>query len=109
MWNCGVFAFRLGYILEKARQYIDFESYEDIYNSYERLEKISFDYAVSEKEESIGCLRYAGEWKDIGSWNTFSEEMSENIIGKAQMDDTCENTNIIMSSISRFCVWAVRI
>ena len=95
LWNCGVFAFRLGYILEKARQYIDFESYEDIYNSYERLEKISFDYAVSEKEESIGCLRYAGEWKDIGSWNTFSEEMSENIIGKAQMDDTCENTNII--------------
>lgn len=95
LWNCGVFAFRLGYILEKARQYIDFESYEDIYNSYERLEKISFDYAVSEKEESIGCLRYSGEWKDIGSWNTFSEEMSENIIGKAQMDDTCENTNII--------------
>ena len=95
MWNCGVFAFKLGYLLDIAHKLIDFESYLDLYNSYESLEKISFDYAVVEKENSIGCLRYSGEWKDIGSWNTFAEEMSEAVIGKAELNEVCENTNVI--------------
>ena len=95
LWNCGVFAFKLGYLLDIAHKHIDFESYADIYNSYETLEKISFDYAVVEKENSIGCLRYSGEWKDIGSWNTFAEEMSEAVIGKAELNEVCENTNVI--------------
>lgn len=95
LWNCGVFAFKLGYLLDIAHKYIDFDNYIDIYSSYEALEKISFDYAVVEKENSIGCLRYSGEWKDIGSWNTFAEEMSEAVIGKAELNEACENTNVI--------------
>ena len=95
LWNCGVFAFKLGYLLDIAHKYIDFENHLDIYSSYEALEKISFDYAVVEKEDSIGCIRFAGEWKDIGSWNTFAEEMSEKVIGDAQLNEVCENTNVI--------------
>ncbi len=95
LWNCGVFAFKLGYLLDIAHKYIDFENYLDIYSSYEALEKISFDYAVAEKESSIGCMRFAGEWKDIGSWNTFAEEMSEPVIGDAQLNEVCRNTNVI--------------
>ncbi|MDD6483346.1 MAG: sugar phosphate nucleotidyltransferase [Clostridiales bacterium] len=95
LWNCGVFAFKLGYLLEIAHRHINFDSYLDIYSSYEALEKISFDYAVVEHESSIGCLRYSGEWKDIGSWNTFAEEMSETAIGKATLNEACKNTNVI--------------
>ena len=95
LWNCGVFAFKLGYLLDIAHNHIDFESYFDIYSSYEALEKISFDYAVVEKESSIGCLRFAGEWKDVGSWNTFSEVMSESVIGNVQLNDVCKNTHVI--------------
>lgn len=95
LWNCGVFAFKLGYLLDIAHKHIEFENYLDIYSSYEALEKISFDYAVVEKESSIGSLRYSGDWKDIGSWNTFSEEMSEQVIGDAQLNEVCENTNVI--------------
>lgn len=95
MWNCGVFALKLGYLLDIAHKLIDFESYLDLYNSYESLEKISFDYAVVEKEDSIGCLRYRGSWKDIGTWNTFVEEMSETVIGKAELNEVCENINVI--------------
>lgn len=95
LWNCGVFAFKLGYLLDIAHRHIEFDSYIDIYSSYEALEKISFDYAVVEKESSIGVLRYSGTWKDIGSWNTFAEEMSESVIGDAQLNDACENTNVI--------------
>lgn len=95
LWNCGVFAFQLGYLLNIAHRYLSFESYRDIYENYSKLEKISFDYAVVEKESSIGCLRYAGEWKDVGSWNIFSEVMSEKAIGDVRLNPVCQNTNVI--------------
>jgi mannose-1-phosphate guanylyltransferase len=40
-------------------------------------------------------MRYAGEWKDVGSWNTFSEAMSESVIGAGVLDEACENTNVV--------------
>ena len=95
LWNCGVFAFKLGYILDRAHELIDFKDYQDLYDHYGDCRKISFDYAVGEHEKSIGVVRFSGSWKDIGSWNTFAEEMHEKIIGKADMDDTCENSNIV--------------
>jgi len=95
LWNCGVFAFKLGYILDRAHELIEFKDYQDLFDHYGDCKKISFDYAVGEHENSIGVVRFSGSWKDIGSWNTFAEEMHEKIIGKADMDDTCENSNIV--------------
>lgn len=95
LWNSGVFAFKLDYLLTIAHQYIEFENYWDIYFQYDNLTKISFDYAVVEKENNIQVMRFAGQWKDIGSWNTFAEEMSESVIGKAILNETCNNSNVI--------------
>ncbi len=95
LWNCGVFAFKLGYILDRAHELIDFEDYSDLFDHYEDCNKISFDYAVGENEKSIGVVRYSGSWKDIGSWNTFAEEMHESVIGKAEMDDSSSGSNIV--------------
>ena len=95
LWNCGVFAFKLGYVIKRAEELLEVHSYKDLKKNYAEVTKISFDYAVVEHEESIGSVRYNGQWKDIGSWNTFAEEMHEPVIGKAVMDDTCGNTNII--------------
>ena len=95
LWNCGVFAFRLGYVLERAHELIDFSDYTDLHDSYDECRKISFDYAVGEHESSIGVVRYSGKWKDIGSWNTFAEEMKNPVLGKAELDDACENTNVV--------------
>ena len=60
-----------------------FTDYTDLQAHYEACQKISFDYAVGEHETSIGVVRYAGQWKDIGSWNTFAEEMHAAIGGTA--------------------------
>ena len=49
LWNGGVFAFKLKYIVDKAHQLLDFKDYKDLYESYQKQEKISFDYAVAEK------------------------------------------------------------
>lgn len=95
LWNCGVFGFQLGYLLEIGKQYIDSINYEDVYNQYDRIKKISFDYAVVEKESKIQVLRFSGSWKDIGTWNTFVEEMSEPVIGNAIVTNSCEDTNVI--------------
>lgn len=95
LWNGGVFAFRLKYLLEKAHKLIDFVDYEDLYDKYETLEKISFDYAVAEQEKDIKVLRFHGQWKDLGTWNTLTEEMSESIIGSAMYNEDCGNISII--------------
>ena len=53
LWNGGVFAFRLGHVLERAHELIDFKDYNDLFEKYDTLQKISFDYAVVEHEEKI--------------------------------------------------------
>lgn len=95
LWNGGVFACKLGYILEKAHEQIDFTDYQDLFDRYDTLPKISFDYTVAEKEDRIQVVRFNGQWKDLGTWNILSEAMEEEIIGDAMMDETCENVHII--------------
>ncbi len=95
LWNGGVFAYKLKYVLERAHELIDFKDYYDLFEKYEALTKISFDYAVVEKEKSIAVMRFSGEWKDLGTWNTLTEAMEEPVIGKGVLDDTCENVHVI--------------
>lgn len=95
LWNAGVFAFKLGYLLNKAHELIDFVDYQDLFKKYDTLTKISFDYAVVEKEQNIQVLRYAGEWKDVGTWNMMSEVMADKTKGDVILDDTCIDTNVV--------------
>jgi len=95
LWNGGVFAFRLGHVLERAHELIDFKDYNDLFEKYDTLQKISFDYAVVEHEEKIQVMRFAGQWKDLGTWNTLTEAMDGNAVGKAIFNETCENTHVI--------------
>lgn len=95
LWNGGVFAYKLKYVLEKARELIGSADYEELYGTYDSLPKISFDYAVVEKEPKIEVMRFAGQWKDLGTWNTLTEAMEDPSIGNTIFNDTCENTHVI--------------
>lgn len=96
LWNGGVFAYKLSYVLDKAHELIDFKDYEDLFSKYETLDKISFDYAVVEKETAIQVMRFSGQWKDLGTWNTLTEAMVEATVGETILDDkTCKNVHII--------------
>ena len=95
LWNAGVFGVRAGYILKIAEKLIGYKGYEDLYNRYEDVESISFDYAVLEKEEHIRVLRFGGEWKDVGTWNTMSETMESPAFGNVIFGGECENTSAV--------------
>lgn len=95
LWNGGVFAYKLKYVLDKAHELLDFIDYQDLFGKYNTLMKISFDYAVVEKEDNIEVMRFAGEWKDLGTWNTLTEAMEEASIGEAILNDQCENVHVI--------------
>ena len=95
MWNAGVFACKLSYILKKSRELLGSCEYSVLFNDYEKLENISFDYAVVEAETSIEVLRYSGEWRDLGTWNTLSAAMADPIVGNGKVDESCENVHII--------------
>ena len=95
LWNSGVFAFKLGYLIAKAHELIDYTDYESMLQKYEALPKISFDYAVAEKEDKIQVQRFNGDWKDLGTWNTLTEAMGESIVGEGVMDSVCQGVHIV--------------
>lgn len=95
LWNGGVFACKIYYVLEKAREILKTDSYTELFKNYSELTNISFDYAVVEREKNIKVLRYSGEWKDVGTWNTLTEVMTEENIGKVYFDKTCHNSHVI--------------
>lgn len=95
LWNGGVFAFKVGYIMNKLSDYIGFQNYDDVHNQFSLLPKTSFDYEVVEKEESIAMVEYTGIWKDLGTWNTLTEVMESNTLGKVVTGKGCQNTHVI--------------
>ncbi|WP_274364307.1 sugar phosphate nucleotidyltransferase [Paenibacillus thermotolerans] len=95
LWNCGVFAFKLDFLINHLISQGLPIQYEEMLKQYTRLPKISFDYAVVEKSERIVALPYNGYWKDLGTWNTLTDEMTNHHIGKGIIANDCNNTYLI--------------
>ena len=103
-WNGGVFAFRLGYMMNIVNQYIQTETFEETHKHYTEFPKISFDYEVAEKAESVAVVPFSGEWKDLGTWNALCEELPSTHIGNVMMGDNNENTHAVNElGIPVFC------
>lgn len=95
LWNCGVFAFKLGYLINLL---IEMElpiQYDEMLKQYGRLNKISFDYQVVEKANQIIAIPYSGFWKDLGTWNTLTEEMGTSVVGKGWITGDSLNTHLV--------------
>ena len=76
-------------------RYIKADTFAEIRSRYGEFPKISFDYEVAEKAQSVAVIPFAGEWKDLGTWNTLTDELSEHAIGNVVMDDESDNTHVI--------------
>lgn len=95
LWNCGVFCFKLSMAAQWLEKYGVSTDYSKMVTDYEKLPKKSFDYEVLEHWKNIVTIKYEDVWKDLGTWNTLTEEMKENSIGDVTWDDTCENSHAI--------------
>ncbi len=95
LWNCGVFAFKLSYIRQVMIQRGLPLSFDELEQTYDQLEKVSFDIAVVEKVTNVIAITYNGYWKDLGTWNTLTEEIGESVIGKGVLSEESHNTHIV--------------
>ena len=103
-WNGGVFAFRLGYMMNIVDQYLKTNTFQETHKRYTEFPKISFDYEVAEKAESVAVVPFAGEWKDLGTWNALCEELPSTHIGNVMMGENNENTHAVNElGIPVFC------
>ncbi|MDE7160830.1 MAG: cupin domain-containing protein [Muribaculaceae bacterium] len=98
LWNGGVFVFRLGWFMDLAARLLPGVTLtpEALRERYATLPKISFDYAVVEKLPvgSLAVAPYEGEWKDLGTWNTLTDELRDDFHGNV-IAENCEGTYII--------------
>ena len=94
-WNGGVFAFRLGYMMDIVSRYIQTDTFAGIRSRYGEFPKISFDYEVAERAQSVAVIPFSGGWKDLGTWNTLTDELRDRTIGNVILDKESKNTHVI--------------
>lgn len=95
LWNSGVFAFKIGWLLKLIKNYIEVPTYENILKNYKNFPNISFDYEILEKVNSLGVIQFSGYWKDLGTWSTLTDELKNQNYGNVIKDNTIGNTHII--------------
>lgn len=95
LWNCGVFAFKLDHIINLLIRTGLPIHYDEMLKQYHTLPKISFDYEVVEKAERIIAIPFDGVWKDLGTWDTLTEEMEASVIGSGSVSADSRNVHLI--------------
>lgn len=95
MWNCGIFAFRLCDLLNRLEAAGFPMDYAELQRQYHRLPKSSFDVEVVEGNSRLICLPYHNGWKDLGTWNTLSEELASSVLGWGQVSADSVNCQIV--------------
>jgi mannose-1-phosphate guanylyltransferase len=95
LWNCGVFAFKLGFLIQYLADMKIPLQYEQLTKQYFNLPQRSFDYEIAENCPHIAVIPYEGAWRDLGTWNTLTEIIETPIIGKGIISESSHNTHLI--------------
>ncbi|MBD1371545.1 mannose-1-phosphate guanylyltransferase [Hazenella sp. IB182357] len=95
MWNSGVFAFKCGYLLSKLNEGGYPNTYHQLLESYHTLPCTSFDYEIIENEPNKKVVSFHGLWKDLGTWESLTEEMPVHRNGKGRIDSKSINTHLV--------------
>jgi mannose-1-phosphate guanylyltransferase len=95
LWNCGVFAFPLKFILSTLRSKGLPIDYQQLLQIYKELSTISFDYEVAEKTPHSIVVPFNGSWKDVGSWLSMTEALEDKIIGMGSISEDSTETYVI--------------
>lgn len=105
-WNSGMFAFRLGCILDELAAYqpeisglLEGRSYQEVHDRFEDMPSISIDYAVAEHSKRVRMVPLSCYWNDIGSWDAMYDILPKDKAGNAVKGDCitidCKNSLLI--------------
>ncbi len=110
-WNSGMFIWSvtaitealsrhqppLGALIEAMSTVVGHDSFQStLKTEYDKLEKISIDYAVMEKADNILMVQGTFSWDDVGAWpalaNHFDHDEHDNVlIGQCETIDAAGN------------------
>ncbi|MFS0614360.1 sugar phosphate nucleotidyltransferase [Lederbergia ruris] len=97
-WNCGVFVFKIEYMLNFLEKYNFPIDYNELINNYNLIPNVSFDNMVVKKTKRSVMVPYNHTWSDIGTWDGFCGELTRNIVGKGIISNDSNNTHLINES-----------
>lgn len=95
LWNGGVFCVKLKFLLDLLHHMDIPLNYQKLSEEYGKLPKISFDYEVVEKLQSVIVVPYKGVWSDLGTWDILTKQMNDSVIGVGYMSEDSTNSHII--------------
>lgn len=95
LWNSGVFVFSIQSLLTILQEKGLPTEYSTLLSMYDQLPINSFDKEIVEKSDHAIVIPFKGTWKDLGSWNSFSSQLEDTIIGIGEIIGTNLNTHII--------------
>ena len=118
VWNAGIFLFCISTMLEHAKNLApdiltavqvaidgareDNNFWHIDYATWSEIQGQSVDYAILEKIEKIACVKFSGDWSDLGDWNAVAGQLPHDeegnfITGTANQID-CQNTTLWSAS-----------
>lgn len=95
LWNCGVFAFPLRFMLAHLQQMglpVELAAFTERYPGFPVR---SFDKEIAERSSTAVVLRHEGEWLDLGSWGSLTAQLAQPVIGAGGIWGECRNTHIV--------------
>ncbi|OKP90489.1 hypothetical protein A3844_05525 [Paenibacillus helianthi] len=95
LWNCGVFAFPLRFMLAHLQQMglpVELAAFTERYPGFPVR---SFDKEIAERSNKAVVLRHEGEWLDLGSWGSLTAQLAEPVVGAGGIWGECRNTHIV--------------
>ena len=95
LWNCGVYAFRLDYLLRAMAERGLPGDYGRLQELYGRLDADSFDREIAEREPDAVVLRHDGLWRDLGNWAALAGELGAPVIGPGTITGDAQGSQIV--------------
>jgi len=95
LWNSGIYAFRIGFLLERLRGLQLPVQHEDLLQALERLPELSFDREIAERTADAVVVPYAGAWHDLGSWDTLSEHLESRVVGPGTLSADSAGSQLV--------------
>ena len=113
-WNAGIFLFRASAMLAHAKNLVpdilaavetatdgarqDKNFWHIDAAGWAKVRSQSLDYAILEKTEKIVCVKFAGNWSDLGDWSAVAGQLprdggGNHITGSASQID-CQDTTL---------------